>query len=204
VTPAFVPAFLFWGVAMTKKIEIAPSVVADGKRLYETTDTPTRVIAATMDISRGCLNDRIAEWGWQRRRHTKALPAPAANEAEIAQQPALPPALEPPLPFAERLRRVIDAEMQVAERTLKVLGPGSSAEAERTARILATVSRTVHEIKATAEGRVSTNEADDDPVPVDIDEFRFALAGRIEAFVASERAAAVGQVSGDAGDAAVE
>jgi hypothetical protein len=37
------PAFLFWGAGMTTKIEIAPSVVADGKRLYEATDTPTRV-----------------------------------------------------------------------------------------------------------------------------------------------------------------
>jgi hypothetical protein len=189
---------------MTKKIEIAPSVIADGKRLYETTDTPTRVIAATMDISRGCLNDRIAEWGWQRRRHTKALPAPAVTEAAAAQQPALPQVLEPPLPFAERLRRVIDAEMQVAERTLRVLGPSSSAEAERTARVLATVCRTVQEIRASAEGRIATNEADNDPVPVDIDEFRIALAGRIEAFVATERTAADGQVSSDAGDTAVE
>ena len=76
------------------------------------------------------------------------------------------------LPFAQRLQRVLDGELAVIERTLKVLGPANNAEAERTARILAAISRTVQEIQATAEGQMSSDEADDDAVPGDIDEFR--------------------------------
>lgn len=177
---------------MTAKIEIDPKLIAEARTLYETTDTPTSVIAAMLGISRGTLNDRIPEWGWTYRRYAKSAAERAAAPPE---PPAAAPArecvtLEPPLPLVERLQRVIDAQMQVAERTLKVLGPASSAEAERTARILASVSRTVQDIVAATKGQRPADDADDDPVPRDIDEFREALARRIEAFVAAERAAA--------------
>ena len=78
---------------------------------------------------------------------------------------------------------MLDAELAVIERTLKVLGPASSAEAERTTRILAMISRTVQEIQASAEGQTSADETDDDAVPGDIDEFRETLARRIRAFI---------------------
>jgi hypothetical protein len=107
--------------------------------------------------------------------------------------------LEPPLPFPERLRRVIDAQMQVAERMLKVLGPASSAEAERTSRILALVSRTVQEIKATAEGRMPANEADKDAVPRDIDAFRAELARRINALIDARSGDKSANIGGPAG-----
>jgi hypothetical protein len=156
---------------MTVKIEIAPRLIADGKRLYETADTPTRVIAAMMGIAPRTLSDRIAEWGWQRRHYSRAqdsAPPAVAGEPAPAPPPVEPWPQTPPLPFAERLDRVIDGEMAVIERTLKVLGPASSAEAERTTRTLATISRTVQEIVATAQGRMAADDADDDPVPSDI------------------------------------
>jgi hypothetical protein len=140
-----------------------------------------------MGLTRSTLNYRIADWKWVRRRVSDADPPPAPVEGTapvaVAPPPSEPAAAEPALPFPERLRRVIDAQMQVAERTLKVLGPASSAEAERTSRILALVSRTVQEIKATAEGQTSANEANNDSVPRDIDEFRETLALRIRSFV---------------------
>jgi hypothetical protein len=200
--------FLFGtaGLPMTVKIEIDPKLIADAKRLYETTDTPTSVIAATLGISRATLNDRMPEWGWTRRRYSKtqavAAAAPIGDVQPLQQVEPMP--AETPLPFAERLQRVIEAQMQVAERTLKVLGPASSAEAERTARILATVSRTVQDITATAKGQLPADDADDDPVPRDIDEFREALARRIEAFVAAERASTDGKVSDDPTQGALE
>ena len=165
-----------------KKKEIAPELLAEGKRLYEETDTPVHLIAKRMGIARSTFNYRIVDLKWTRRRasddaRAAELPPPGAGTIP----PSAPPPFEPPLPFAERLRRVLDAEMQVAERTLKVLGPASAAEAERTGRILALVSRTVQEIKATAEGRA--DEADDDAVPGDIDEFREELARRIRGFI---------------------
>jgi hypothetical protein len=177
------------------RIAVAAELIAEGKQLYEETDTPVRVIAARMGLTRSTLNYRIADWKWVRRRASDADPPPAPVESPapvaVAPPPSEPAAAEPPLPFPERLRRVIDAQMRVAERTLKVLGPASSAEAERTSRILATVSRTVQEITATAQGRMPADDADDDPVPRDIDEFRLELARRIRCFVDARRLGAV-------------
>ncbi len=178
------------------RIAVAPELIAEGKRLYEETDTPVREIAARMGLTRATLNDRIADWKWARRRASDAElpPAPVdrAPSATAAPAPSEPPPAGPPLPFPERLRRVIDAQMQVAERTLEVLGPANSAEAERTSRILALVSRTVQEIKATAEGQTPADDANDDAISRDIDEFRETLARRIRGLIDARRNGAGG------------
>ena len=51
------------------KIQIAPELIAEGKRLYEQTLTLTSDIAAMKGICRETLNDRIREWRWKR--HTR-------------------------------------------------------------------------------------------------------------------------------------
>ena len=48
----------------TPRIEIAPELVAEGRRLYEQTLTPMHYIAAMMGISRRTLENRIREWNW--------------------------------------------------------------------------------------------------------------------------------------------
>jgi hypothetical protein len=45
----------------TPKIRVAPALVAEGKRLYETTMTTIADIAALMGISRRTLDNRIVE-----------------------------------------------------------------------------------------------------------------------------------------------
>jgi len=191
---------------MPARKHVAPELIAEGKYLYEETLTPTDEIGTRMGLSRSAFYLRVKEWKWKRRRYSSggieaeqaaAVCATAASEPVVAQQAAEKLTTEPPLAFAERLRRVIDAQMQVAERTLKVLGPASSAEAERTSRILAMVSRTVQEIQATAEGQTSFHETDDDPVFIDIDEFREELARRIRSFVDARRSRS-GGTDGDA------
>ena len=49
--------------------EIAPALVAEGRRLYEQTMVPVREIAALCGVSPTTLQDRIVAWGWQRRRY---------------------------------------------------------------------------------------------------------------------------------------
>jgi hypothetical protein len=111
------------------RIAIAAELIAEGKQLYEETDTPVRIIAAHMGLTRSTLNYRIADWKWVRRRASIGDPPPAPVECPapvaVAPPPSEPVAAEPPLPFAERLRRVLDGELAVIERTLKVLGPAS-------------------------------------------------------------------------------
>jgi hypothetical protein len=166
---------------MPARKKIAPELVAEGKYLYEKTLTPIHDICAKMGVSRSAFYTRVRELHWVWRPYStaeaaSAVSAPAANAPVAAQQADGDSPVDPPLPFTERLRRVIDVQMQVAERTLQVLGPASSAEAERTGRILALVSRTVQEITATAQGRLPADDTDDDSVPVDIDEIRYELA----------------------------
>ena len=178
--------------------QVAPELIAEGKYLYEQTLMPTDQIGAKMGLSRSAFYLRVKEWKWKRRRYSSGeVDAPAAPPVPVADTgPA--PAADEPLPFAARMQRVLDAEMAVIERTLKVLGPASNAEAERTTRILAMISRTVQEIQASAEGQTSSDETDDDAVPGDIDEFREELACRIRAFVGAKR----GGTGGTGGDAA--
>ena len=56
-------------------------------------------------------------------------------------------------------------------------------------RALASVSRTLREIKAlnTPEDETPPDDHDDDQIPRDLDAFREALARRIEAFIDAER-----------------
>jgi len=87
--------------------------------------------------------------------------------------------------LAQRIQNVVEREMTVLERVVGVLGPSNEAAAERTAQTLAGISRTLREIAALNRPDEVTppDEADDDPVPRDIDEFRNELARRIHALI---------------------
>ena len=179
---------------MPARKHVAPELIAEGKYLYENTLMPIHTIGAKMGLSRTAFYLRVKEWGWTPRRYSCggagetqfAAPEAAAEPAAAPDEPA------EVLPFAQRLQRVLDGELAVIERTLKVMGPASNAEAERTARILAAISRTVQEIQATAEGQTSSDEADDDAVPRDMDEFRCELARRIHGTIEARRTGAGG------------
>jgi len=183
----------------TPKIQIAPQLVVEGKRLYETTLTTIADIAALMGISRRTLENRIVEWNWKRRRQPSgaidifhavrgAVAAVATASAEtpppdravaasaLAQQRAA---------LALRIQNVVEREMTVVERVVGLLGPADEAEAERTMRTLAGISRTLREITALNQPDEVTppDETDDDPIPRDIDEFRNELARRINALI---------------------
>ncbi|HZT26701.1 MAG TPA: hypothetical protein VFA57_13465 [Pseudolabrys sp.] len=185
---------------MAYRIALSPELTAKVRYLYEETDVPVHEIAKMAGMSRGTLNSRVGPWGWTPRRGRKhVLPAQAAAELAATAEAAVPAPFEPPLPHAERMRRLIDAVLQVAERTVRVLGPRTAAEAERTGRILALVSRTVQEMNAVAQGHITADEADSDSVPRDMDEFRETLARRIRMFIEDESGAA-GAGGGEAAD----
>lgn len=78
---------------------------------------------------------------------------------------------------------------------LGVLGAADSAEAERSARTLASLARALKEVMRLAAPEQASDPDEDDPVPRDLDEFRRELARRIEALAAE----AEGQAAGDGG-----
>jgi len=186
---------------------IAPEVMAEAKRLYEQTMTPTHDIAAMMGISRSTFNNRVSDWDWVRRgvnnpavniarvvRGSAVASLTASAGAEAAQGGSPGEAITAVAPtdraaLAARIQHVVEREMDAVERVLDKLGPTSEAEAERSTRTLANVARTLREIVALMKPDEVTppNDADDDPIPRDIDEFRHELARRINALVDAER-----------------
>ena len=125
-----------------RRIEIAPELVAEGRQLYENTLTPTRDIATKMGLSRNTLDNRIAEWKWQRRQYTSGEPAADALATAVAVEAntpvlpvaqagaGLPVAFKARINIAERLTRSIEGHFDVIDRTLAVLTPANAAEAE--------------------------------------------------------------------------
>ena len=73
---------------------------------------------------------------------------------------------------------------EVADR-VKDGGVSALTEAERRARTLASLARTLGEVTRLRAGQHKVNPADDDAVPRDLDEFRRALSRRLEQLVAA-------------------
>jgi hypothetical protein len=202
------------------KIQIAPERIAEGKQLYEMTLTPVPDIAALMGISRRTLERRIAEWGWTPRsaprfatdRAVVALaPVAAAPVAALANADAGAAASNPVSPaarraFAARIPSTVERGLSVVDRVLDKVDPSNQSEAERSARTLAAVARTLHEMAAfTKPDEVAPpDETDDDPVPGDLDELRLELARRLHALIDARSGCESGSGDGAAPAAATE
>jgi hypothetical protein len=178
---------------MPARLVIAAERIAEGKILYEQTDTSVQEICIRMGISKNVLYARIDGWKWQRRRYSgasadaeasEAPPATARSTQTAAEDSA---ALEPPEVFYARVCRGVQRQMTIIERVQKTLLPASGAmQSERSARVFATINKALLEIEATAKPHKVPDE-DDDPIPDDIEEFRAELARRIQGLVDAER-----------------
>jgi helix-turn-helix resolvase-like protein len=202
------PAFLFWGAAMAKKIEIAPELIVEGRDLYENGLTSIEEIAARMKISRSTLYARMREGKWQRRRYS---PSAAADEVVAMTVPAPVPAMpdgpsvedkrcEPQQSVADKVTleqraalfarafRAAELQMDSIEAAMKQLN-ATPAPFERSARALAMLNRSLRDvlILTKADETALANEADNNLIPRDMDQFRRELAQRIQRLVDAER-----------------
>lgn len=184
----------------TAKIQIAPERIADGKRLYEMTLTPVPDIAAMMGVSRKTLERRIHEWGWTLRSAPRfatervlAAMAPTGAAVNAEPQAAVAVSLSPVTrsALAARIHGIVAQGLDAVERVLSKVGPADESGAERSARTLAAVARTLQEMaaltKPEAEVMPPDDADDDDPIPRDINEFRRELARRIRNFIEARR-----------------
>jgi hypothetical protein len=168
---------------------IPPETLAEAKRLYEQTLTPMADIAALMGVCRSTLENRVRELKWKRRSSgctglDVAYAVRGAVVSAITASPTLPLSEERRFALAERIQGVVERQMEAVERVLGVLKSDDQAEAERTTRTLAHVTRVMREIAAlTRPDAAPDDDADDDPIPRDIDELRFELARRIHAII---------------------
>lgn len=173
--------------------EFSPEQIEAGRRRYELTDEPVDAIAASFGLGRTRMNQKITEWGWVRRRYTappaEAEPAEAAaaepEPAASADPPPQPP-LRDPVALGQRLAQVVEHELDAIDRVLGALKPASSAEAERTARTLASLARSLREVSHIndAETVEQPREAADDTVPRDLNQLRRDVGRRLDKIVA--------------------
>lgn len=201
---------------MVARREITPELLAEAKRLYEQTLAPVGDIAGMIGLSRSNFYKRVREGGWRGRRarvgtfqFTRALSGSAvmAIIAEPAEQPRAevvtindPVSPQQRMALALRIARIVECEMDAAERIVNTIKPSDQIEAEHGARTLASVARTLREIHALNQPDEATppDETDDDPVPRDIDEFRNELARRIHALIDAD-SGGKGKDAGEAG-----
>lgn len=187
-----------------------PAFIAAVRHDIDHTTKTFAQIALERGISERTLNRMRDREGWTRRsERVRDVPAAtrALEEATAllaaragAQTSPLPPA-DPPLsgegeePSApapspiERIEKLVERELAAEEAVRAQLGPlaRAPADAERSARTLATLTQTLHALARLRGGAAPDQGSDDDDdIPADIDEFRRDLARRIDAFVAAE------------------
>ncbi|HEY4143428.1 MAG TPA: hypothetical protein VGM57_18575 [Pseudolabrys sp.] len=192
---------------MVAKKQIAPELLTEAKRLYEQTLAPVDDIAGMLGISRTPFYRIVRSEGWRNRRarvatfqFAKALGGSAVLIASPAEQPRAMVVAVDPLPpqqrlvLAESLMTATTEALDAIKRVTAQIQPANPIEAEANARSMASISRSLREIAILIKPDEVTppNEADDDPVPRDIDEFRYELARRIRGFIESRRLGAGG------------
>jgi hypothetical protein len=194
-----------------KFMAIAEERIAEGRRLYELTQTPVPDIAAMMGVSPRTLARRVHQWRWTPR----SAPRLEADRAALAARPA-PAKPAPPLAAAHddtvseaelrsanamHIQRLVAEALQAVGRVLANAGPADESGAERSARTLAAVARTLQEfstIRPPISETPPDDDADDDHDPIDIDEFRRELAQRLRGIIDIRRARISGRLDGPA------
>lgn len=175
-------------------IEISAHEQACGRVMYEETDTPVQAIAEFFGISRTTLLKRIKQWGWKRRRGR--VPAGTQGPAPGS----MPPVDLPALARADLLAgvmRSVQHELAAIEASLaKLKRSKDAAQAERMARTLASLARTVREVMRmeAPPPAAAAESAEDNEPPYDVEELRRDLLARLARFAAEQE----GCVSGDA------
>ncbi|MBS0530127.1 MAG: hypothetical protein JSS22_12150 [Proteobacteria bacterium] len=136
-------------------------------------------------------NDEAAKAGLakQRARRTSARrkdePSPRIKRTAVERIDDPPPATGALL--IERVTRAIERELSLIEVIVGGvrLKGHQRTEAERRARTLASLARTLGEVTRLRAGQQKATAANDDTVPRDLDEFRRALSRRLEQLVAA-------------------
>jgi hypothetical protein len=188
------------------RTRLSEALLDNIRRRYEDTDEPLASIAVDAGMLASSLNRKAKKLDWSLRkdRPPRDLPpalevdiaAAAAVAAEVAATAQAQPAAEAVagVSVADRLERAVEKELRKVEIMRATLGaePQAAADAERTARTLATLTATLFKIR-----RLRTGDAvpetragqgiDEADWPDDLDGFRGALARRIEIFVRSRR-----------------
>jgi hypothetical protein len=201
---------------MAKK-EIAPELLAEAKRLYEQTLAPVDDVASVLGMTRTPFYKIVNREGWRGRRARSGtfhfaraltadsvaalMPAPAEQPRAAVEATGEPVTAWQRNALAQRVMIAAERDIDAVERILAKVAPSDAIEIEYSARVVASVARTLREIAELnkPEEVTPTDDTDDDPVPLDIDEFRLELARRIHVLVDARRSRESGGDGGAVG-----
>ena len=172
-----------------------PEALADARFRYEETDEPNVSIARRLGISERTFSRNVVRWGWERRRQSaRRQMAQAAPDPAPPQLPALTP---------EDVAAAADIEVTVQHTIAAIrmivarLPKGKNvAAAERTARALATLTRTLQEV-IRLRPKQTQPELTNDRGPADDNEFVRELVRRMDEFARRAKAAVPADPAGE-------
>ena len=189
------------------RIQIPPERVAEGKYLFEETNTLRQDIAAVMGISPDTLRRRSIEWGWKERPRPSAVRTsrPAGGMRFAARQHHAgftgdPAAAARRRAVALRIMAMLEDELARIETTFREAGVSAGGAFDNRIRAILGVTKALREVELMSKPDevIPPNAAEND-TPRNIDEFREALARRIESFVTAQQNADGGTDGGAAG-----
>jgi len=167
------------------RIRHAAGVPARGARVRSLPPAMTALVEArallraanTESVGRAKLDSAHAETS-----------VPATEEPDDNRAGTAPMVPLPALPAIDRIERLVEQELAAEEASRAQFGllPRAPGDAERCARTLAILTRTLHALARLRGGATTQGLRHDDDIPADIDEFRRDFARRIDAFVAAE------------------
>jgi hypothetical protein len=171
---------------------VKPIDIVEVRRLYEQTNLPVDHIAAMHGMCRNALYRRVHKWGWRMRRPTIELHDPPRGPDEVS--PTAGSAAGEMFDIAAtaaRIHRAIACELEAIETVIAQLTPGAGEEAERAARVLASLTRTLLEVaRLDLRGiRGASSEDENDRGPADPAEFVAELVRRMDEFSGRAQAA---------------
>ncbi|MGB9364928.1 MAG: hypothetical protein WCE79_02830 [Xanthobacteraceae bacterium] len=157
-----------------------PEALADARYRYVETDEPNVSIARRLGISERTFSRNVVKWGWERRRQSaRKQMAQAAPDPVAPHLPELTPEDQAAAADIEAsVQHTIAAIRMIVARLPK--GRSVSA-AERSARTLATLTRTLQEV-VRLRPKQTPPELTNDRGPANTDEFLKDLARRMDAF----------------------
>ncbi len=168
-----------------KFIAVPPEKIAEVRKLYEGTDIPVRDLASISGLSVTTFLKRVNLWGWKRRKlrmkdYDKAATAEVESIRETARSAVLIAENET---LIDRVRSAVEREIVAIEAVLtRVEGARlRSTDAERAARTLATLVKTLREVAALQrEEKPESENGEGEDEFRDIEEFRAELAERLD------------------------
>jgi hypothetical protein len=170
------------------------AALADARHRYEETKESVASIAVRLGVGERTMHTNIHKWGWRLRRPSQSAALRGGASAAPAAV-ALPIVSPDAAAVAENIQRTVQREIAAIASIVASLGPASAntSQAERAARVLATLTRTLQEVLRLTATEATPDEKTNDRGPDDPDEFLRDLARRLDAFAA----AAAGSVPAD-------